>query len=314
MAEWYVKDLSKLTKVSVQTLHYYDKISLLVPSVRLANGYRLYSEKDLLKLQQIIALKFFGFELSQIKILLQQKVNLIDHFAAQSELLQKKAEALLEADKTLNAVISSYDKNESIPWEVIIQLIEVYSMTQDLAKTWAGKILNKEELKDYAIFQQGLKTRYTLAEKESFEQNWANLVAQISSNLDTEPSSDFGIALGQRCMELVNDLYGKKHAALRSSIWEKGYKSGQMDEEHALSLDVVTWLDRAIDAYYRGRVYTILAEAERLSPNADRLWAELMNEMYGDSKEGKDAVITAAMQDDKVGPIARKWLKHRFKE
>ncbi|HAT9096872.1 TPA: MerR family DNA-binding transcriptional regulator, partial [Legionella pneumophila subsp. pneumophila] len=60
MTQWFVKDLSQLTSVSVQTLHHYDRIGLLKPSLRLANGYRVYSEKDLLKLQQIIALKFFG--------------------------------------------------------------------------------------------------------------------------------------------------------------------------------------------------------------------------------------------------------------
>lgn len=38
MAQWYVKDLSKLTGVSVQTLHHYDRINLLKPSVRLPNG------------------------------------------------------------------------------------------------------------------------------------------------------------------------------------------------------------------------------------------------------------------------------------
>ncbi len=67
MIKWYVKDLSKLTGVSVQTLHFYDTKDLLKPSLRLENNYHCYSEKDLLKLQQIIALKFFGFELSQIK-------------------------------------------------------------------------------------------------------------------------------------------------------------------------------------------------------------------------------------------------------
>ena len=86
MAQWYVKELSKLTNVSVQTLHHYDRINLLKPSVRLPNGYRLYSEKDLLKLQQIIALKFFGFSLSQIKILLSKDVDIIDHFTIQSSL------------------------------------------------------------------------------------------------------------------------------------------------------------------------------------------------------------------------------------
>jgi len=38
MAQWYVKDLSKLTGVSVQTLHHYDRIGLLKPSIRLPNS------------------------------------------------------------------------------------------------------------------------------------------------------------------------------------------------------------------------------------------------------------------------------------
>lgn len=67
MKQWYIKQLSEMTKVSVRTLHHYDNIGLLKPSARLKNGYRLYTEADLLKLQQIIALKFFGFKLSQIK-------------------------------------------------------------------------------------------------------------------------------------------------------------------------------------------------------------------------------------------------------
>ena len=59
--QWYIKEFSQLTKVSVRMLHHYDKVGLLKPSVRLLNGYRLYSEKDMLKLQQIIVLKSFGF-------------------------------------------------------------------------------------------------------------------------------------------------------------------------------------------------------------------------------------------------------------
>ena len=67
MAQWRIKEISDLTKISVRTLHHYDKIGLLKSSMRESNGYRWYSEGDLAKLQQIIALKFFGFSLGQIK-------------------------------------------------------------------------------------------------------------------------------------------------------------------------------------------------------------------------------------------------------
>lgn len=84
MTQWFVKNLSKLTGVTVQTLHHYDRIGLLKPSLRLANGYRIYSEKDLLQLQQIIALKFFGFKLSQIKTLITEEKSALQHFNAQA--------------------------------------------------------------------------------------------------------------------------------------------------------------------------------------------------------------------------------------
>ena len=96
MAQFYVKDLSKLTGVSPQALHHYDRIDLLKPSVRMSNGYRLYSEKDLLKLKKVVSLKFFGFELSQIKVLLESNVDItnadiVDHFLAQALSLEEKA-------------------------------------------------------------------------------------------------------------------------------------------------------------------------------------------------------------------------------
>ena len=147
MAHWYVKDLAKLTGVSVQTLHHYDRIGLLTPTLRGENGYRVYSETDLLKLQQIIALKFFGFELSHIKTLLKGDVNVTEHFALQAQFLAEKAKTLLEASQTLQRILSDCGPDTSIPWKTIIELIEVYHMTQELEKTWVSKVLTPEELK-----------------------------------------------------------------------------------------------------------------------------------------------------------------------
>jgi len=218
MSQWYVKELSQLTGVSVQTLHHYDRIGLLEPSVRLENGYRLYSEKDLLKLQQNIALKFFGFDLSRIKDLLNKNVDMIDHFSIQSKFLEEKAKTLFEASQTLKNIISSCRRDKSIPWENIIKLIEVYRMTQQLEKTWAGEILTADELKDYAKFEHELKNRFNEKEQKALQQGWEDIVTVVNANLDKDPSSEFGINLGNRCMTWVNTYYGKNHAALRNSI------------------------------------------------------------------------------------------------
>ena len=309
MAQWYVKELSKLTQVTVQTLHHYDRIGLLRPSVRLANGYRLYSEKDLLKLQQIIAFKFFGFGLSQIKTLLSTDVDMVDHFTVQSQFLDEKAKTLFAASQTLKNIISDYGHNKSIPWETIIKVIEVYQMTQQLEKTWAGKVLTPEELKDYANFEQGLKTRFTENERKAIEQDWKDLVKQVDTNLDKDPTSAFGVAMGKHCMDWVNTYYGKKHAALRSAIWNKGFKEGKIDES-TLSPKSFDWLDKAIAAYYKGRILNILSQVEA-HPNQAALkqWDELLTDMYGDNQDSKNKIFDYILNDDAFSQTTKNWLK-----
>jgi DNA-binding transcriptional MerR regulator len=310
MAQWYVKELSKLTEVTVQTLHHYDRIGLLEPSVRLANGYRLYSEKDLLKLQQIIALKFFGFELSQIKILLSTDVDMIEHFSVQSQFLEEKAKTMFEASKALKNIISDCSRDKSIPWETVIKLIEVYRMTQQLEKTWAGKALSQEELKQYANFEQDLKTKFTLDEQKVFEKSWDDLVKEVNDHLQIDPTSDFGIMLGKRCMNWVNSLYGIEYSELRTAIWEKGFKGGHVGAEHNLSPEAITWLDKAMDAYYRDRIYSVLNQVNMLSHEVIlKQWEELLTEMYGDNQVLRSELYRQACKDDKVKQAAKNWLK-----
>lgn len=65
-----VKEVSKLTGVSVRTLHHYDHIGLLTPESTTEAGYRLYSQKDLMHLQEILFFRELGFPLKQIKSLM----------------------------------------------------------------------------------------------------------------------------------------------------------------------------------------------------------------------------------------------------
>lgn len=311
MTQWYVKELSKLTKVSVQTLHHYDHIGLLVPSIRLANGYRLYSEKDLLKLQQIIALKYFGFGLSQIKTLLGSEVEMIDHFSVQSQFLEAKAKTLLEASRTLKDIVSDCSKDKSIPWESIINLIEVYRMTEQLENAWVKEIFSPEELRQYAAFESEINSRTTAEKKAAFEKNWFNLMEEIKSHLKQEPTSNIGISLGKKCMDLVNSLYGKKYAHLRTKMFEKGFGEGKGLDNVGLTPEVVTWLDQAIDAYWHHRIYDTLAKVDKI-PSSELLlmWNTLLEDIYGDDLTRKPALIDTILNDEKVSTKAKEWLRH----
>jgi DNA-binding transcriptional MerR regulator len=313
MKQWYAKELSNLTQVSVRTLHHYDKIGLLKPSLRQSNNYRLYSEKDLLQLQQIIALKFLGFELSQIKALLTGKAKALEHFSVQSQLLEQKANTLLDASNALKSIICDVEDDESIPWETIIQIIEVYRMTQQLEHSWVKEIFTPEELKQYAAFETEMKTHSTLEQKATFENNWNALLEEIKNNLLKDPTSETGIRLGEKMMQWVNGVYGKKYAHLRTKKFEKGFGEGKGLDEVGLTPEMVTWIDQAMDAYWRERIYNILDQAGIVSSSELLLlWNEVMDDMYGDEGERKLEIPAAALQDDRVSPDAKKWLKSVF--
>ena len=65
-----VKEVSKLTGVSVRTLHHYDKIGLLMPAKVTEAGYRLYDDRALQRLHSILLLKELQFSLKDIKEIL----------------------------------------------------------------------------------------------------------------------------------------------------------------------------------------------------------------------------------------------------
>ncbi len=62
-----VKQVAKMSGVSVRTLHFYDETGLLRPARLGMNGYRYYEQTQLLRLQQILFYRELGFELKQIK-------------------------------------------------------------------------------------------------------------------------------------------------------------------------------------------------------------------------------------------------------
>lgn len=62
-----VREVAQIAGVSVRALHHYDEIGLLTPSGRTEAGYRLYSDDDLLRLQQILIGRELGMPLEEIK-------------------------------------------------------------------------------------------------------------------------------------------------------------------------------------------------------------------------------------------------------
>ena len=132
MTEWRIKEMSELTKTSVRMLRHYDKIDLLKPSYRSTNGYRYYTAKDLAKLQQIVALKYFGFSLNTIKSILQKHHNVYAHLQAQQQVIRNQSEHLQQVTAMLDDILMRLSPSETPNCNDLMALIERFHMTENL--------------------------------------------------------------------------------------------------------------------------------------------------------------------------------------
>ena len=95
MEKMTVSQVSRLTGVSVRTLHHYDRIGLLRPAEVTEAGYRLYGENELERLQQILFFRELEFPLQDIgKIINSSSFDRNKALDQQIELLEMKKEHL----------------------------------------------------------------------------------------------------------------------------------------------------------------------------------------------------------------------------
>jgi MerR family transcriptional regulator, thiopeptide resistance regulator len=83
MTTWTVGQVADLFDVTVRTLHHYDEIGLLVPSERSRAGYRLYTDEDLTRLQQVVVYRRLELPLDEIATLLDGGEDAADHLRRQ---------------------------------------------------------------------------------------------------------------------------------------------------------------------------------------------------------------------------------------
>lgn len=95
-----VGQLAKKIGITIRTLQYYDKEGLAFTSVESEGGRRLYIDKDLVKLHQILSLKSLGFSLKDIKgglISLKTPDDVAKALTEQADVLRKKIEQLKDS-------------------------------------------------------------------------------------------------------------------------------------------------------------------------------------------------------------------------
>jgi DNA-binding transcriptional MerR regulator len=211
-----VGELAKRTGLTIRTLHHYDEIGLLKPSLHTDSGHRLYTGRDVARLHRIIALKQLGFSLddvgacldrrgfSPLEVIEMQCARLREQIALQNKLCDR-----LEAIAAHLREAGEVSADEFLLTIEEMTMIESYYSPEQLEQLHA----RKEQLGDERIRQ--------------VQNEWPELIAAVRAEMEkgTDPTSPQVLALAKRWLGLVQEFTGGDAGIEQSAkrLWtEKG--------------------------------------------------------------------------------------------
>jgi DNA-binding transcriptional MerR regulator len=208
------QQFADLAGVTVRTLHHYDRLGLLRPRRRTEAGYRLYEDRDLERLEQIVALKFLGLPLAQIRTLLQNGAetgSVTAALALQRRLLLEKRRML---DRAIQAIAEAQSQRGATP--ALRKIIEVMEM--ETKNDWMEKY-HTEESKARV---EARKHLWSPELQERVSRQWNELIADVEGALGEDPAGDRAQALAARWNALVGEFTGGDSAIAGSvgRMWQ----------------------------------------------------------------------------------------------
>lgn len=202
---WQTNEFARQAGVTVRTLHHYDRINLLKPNRRTANGFRYYGEAEFARLQQITTLKFVGFSLTQIKeILGSQEFDLSQTLKMQRRLLEAQRSRLNLILDAIGRAENEFETNQKTDLESFQKIIEVMNMEQNF--DWTKKYYSEEGQK--AVEER--KNLWSPELQERVTRDWSELVADIETAMKegVKPDDEKAQALATRWKNLVGEFTG----------------------------------------------------------------------------------------------------------
>jgi DNA-binding transcriptional MerR regulator len=238
-----VGDLAKQAGVSVRTLHYYDEIGLLSPSGRSPARYRLYTEDDIIRLQQIVSLRQIGFSLEHIRECLAQS-EFSPHRVVQMHLsrLQEQIELQQKLYARLESVAAHLRSEKTVCIEEFIQLIEVMMIIE--------KCYTPQQL-DY------LQERQEILGKERIQQaqsEWQELIEEARTAMKNgiDPASESIQELARRSQALIQEFTGGDPGIERSLNQMYRQEGAEVASRGAIDSSVMEYIGRARAAWTQG--------------------------------------------------------------
>jgi DNA-binding transcriptional MerR regulator len=195
------REFSQLAGVTVRTLHHYDRLGLLRPARRTEAGYRLYEARDMERLEQIVALKYLGLPLKQIRTLLDRApVGLPNALRTQRRLLEEKRTMLDRAIQAIGDAESKLRINGAAPPVVLRNIIEVMQMESN--QDWMTKYGTEEGRAKI----QARKHLWSPELQERVSRQWNELIADVEAALAEDPAGEKAQALAARWNGLVEEF------------------------------------------------------------------------------------------------------------
>lgn len=140
--------VAKKMGVTVRTLQHYDKEGLLSPSAMSEGGRRLYTDKDIIKLHQILSLKHLGFSLDDIRdrlIPLDTPADVAQILSEQAAIVQEKIASLTESLAKIEALKAEVLEMQSVDFKKYADIIVNLEMKNSfywLIKHFDGETLD----------------------------------------------------------------------------------------------------------------------------------------------------------------------------
>lgn len=172
-----VKEVSKLTNISVRTLHYYDEIGLFKPTEVTEAGYRLYDDKAIEKLGQILVFRELDLSLADIKLIMENPD--LDR----NSVLAKQREMLSLKRHRIDCIIASIDdmlKGDHGMDFTVFDESEIRGMIADMLQN-----MNESQkqifIDHYGSMEAWEKHMIKSASDEKVQKNYAKLVEWYGS-------------------------------------------------------------------------------------------------------------------------------------
>ena len=233
-----VREFADLAGVTVRALHHYDRLAVLRPK-RTSAGYRLYSLRDLERLEQIVALRFLGLPLKEIKTLLDREVRALPEVLRSQRLaLEEKRRSLDRAIRAIQDAEGAIQSGTPAGAQVLAKIIEVIEMQENIEftkKYYSEEAQAKLEEKRQQ-WKPEMQAEVTLA--------WTELFRDVEASLDQDPASEKAQALAARWRKLVEGFTGGDPEVSKGlgKVWaDRSNWSGAMKEQTAPFANPKVW-------------------------------------------------------------------------